>query len=225
MSCCDLINWCCTCLVCKIVTTRTKYTITSPLSWLPGYLLHFLHYYGLAQNCSISIVNALELLQSTTKHYSYVIMSALASQINGVTIVYSTVCSDADKKHQSSALLGEFTGDRWIPRTKGQWRGKCFNLMTSSCPRYFVPLRRHRRNYYYYPHRAYRGRHGNRCSNHHHLHLFHHHQCLYSNKEKGAEISGKGIQWIERRESGKLFLCHAKDVSLTKPSLHMDIDW
>ena len=30
------------------------------------------------------------------------------------------------------SLCGEFTGDRWIPRTKGQWRGKCFHLMTSS---------------------------------------------------------------------------------------------
>ena len=29
-------------------------------------------------------------------------------------------------------FLGEFTGHRWIPRTKGQWRGKCFHLMTSS---------------------------------------------------------------------------------------------
>ena len=29
-------------------------------------------------------------------------------------------------------LWGEFTGDRWIPRTKGQWRGKCFHFMTSS---------------------------------------------------------------------------------------------
>ena len=28
-------------------------------------------------------------------------------------------------------LWGEFTGDRWIPRTKGQLRGKCFHLMTS----------------------------------------------------------------------------------------------
>ena len=27
----------------------------------------------------------------------------------------------------------KFTGDRWIPHTKGQWRGKCFHLMTSSC--------------------------------------------------------------------------------------------
>ena len=30
-------------------------------------------------------------------------------------------------------LRGEFTGDRWIPLTKGQYRGKCFDLMTSSC--------------------------------------------------------------------------------------------
>ena len=30
-------------------------------------------------------------------------------------------------------LWGEFTVDRWIPRTKGQQRGKCFHLMTSSC--------------------------------------------------------------------------------------------
>ena len=29
-------------------------------------------------------------------------------------------------------LCGEFTGDLWIPRTKGQYRGKCFHLMTSS---------------------------------------------------------------------------------------------
>ena len=30
-------------------------------------------------------------------------------------------------------LWWEFTGDRWIPRTKGQWCGKYFHLMTSSC--------------------------------------------------------------------------------------------
>ena len=30
-------------------------------------------------------------------------------------------------------LCGEFTGDRWIPRTNGQQRGKCFHLITSSC--------------------------------------------------------------------------------------------
>ena len=29
-------------------------------------------------------------------------------------------------------LCGEFRGDRWIPRTNGQLRGKCFHLMTLS---------------------------------------------------------------------------------------------
>ena len=39
-------------------------------------------------------------------HYSDVIMDAMASQITGVSIVYSTVCSDADqRKCQSSASL------------------------------------------------------------------------------------------------------------------------
>ena len=47
--------------------------------------------------------------------------------------------SDADKKKdQSSASLAFVWGihrERWIPRTKGQLRGKCFHLMTSSCQR------------------------------------------------------------------------------------------
>ena len=30
-------------------------------------------------------------------------------------------------------LWGEFSGGRWIPCTKGQLRGICFHLMTSSC--------------------------------------------------------------------------------------------
>ena len=51
-------------------------------------------------------------------------MSTMASQITSLTIVYSTVYSDADqRKHQSSASLA--FGDRWIPRTNGQLRGKC----------------------------------------------------------------------------------------------------
>ena len=64
-------------------------------------------------------------------------MGAIASQITSLTIVYSTVYSDADqRKHQSSASLAFVWGihrDWWIPRTKGQLRGKCFHLMTSSC--------------------------------------------------------------------------------------------
>ena len=70
-------------------------------------------------------------------HYNDVIMTTIASQITSLTVVYSTVYSDADqRKHQSSASLAFVRGihrDRWIPRTKGQLRGKCFHLMTSSC--------------------------------------------------------------------------------------------
>ena len=70
-------------------------------------------------------------------HYDDVRMGAIASQITSPRIVYSTVYSDADqRKHQSSASLAFVWGihrDRWIPRIKGQLRGKCFHLMTSSC--------------------------------------------------------------------------------------------
>ena len=70
-------------------------------------------------------------------HYVDVTMGVIASQITSLTIVYSSVYSDADqRKHQSSASLVFVRGihrDRWIPRTKGQLRGKCFHLMTSPC--------------------------------------------------------------------------------------------
>ena len=58
-------------------------------------------------------------------HYNDVIMSAMASQITSLTIVYSTVYIQAHIKENIKAprhwpLCVEFTGDRWIPRTKGQ---------------------------------------------------------------------------------------------------------
>ena len=48
-------------------------------------------------------------------HFSDVIMGEMASQINGVSSVYSTVCSGADRrKHQSSSLLAFVRGIyRW----------------------------------------------------------------------------------------------------------------
>ena len=60
-------------------------------------------------------------------HNNSVIMSVMASQITSLAIVYSTVCSAQIKENIKSPchrpLCGEFTGDRWIPRTKGQLRG------------------------------------------------------------------------------------------------------
>ena len=64
------------------------------------------------------------------------------NQITSLMVVYSTVYSDADqRKHQSSASVAFVWGihrDRWIPRTKGQLRGKCFHLMTSSRQQIFA---------------------------------------------------------------------------------------
>ena len=61
-------------------------------------------------------------------------MSAMAYQIIGVSFVSSAVSGADQRKHQSSASLAFLrasTGDRLIPLTKGQERGKCFHSMTS----------------------------------------------------------------------------------------------
>ena len=59
-------------------------------------------------------------------HYNdiTIIVSTMASQITILTIVYSTVYSRLIKENIKAPrhwpLCKEFTGDRWIPRTKGQ---------------------------------------------------------------------------------------------------------
>ena len=90
--------------------------------------------------CIIQVLYCNELTHTVNEiwkyHYNDVIMTTIASQITSLTVVYSTVYSDADqRKHQSSASLAFVWGihrDRWIPSTNGQLRGKCFHLMTSS---------------------------------------------------------------------------------------------
>ena len=70
-------------------------------------------------------------------HYTEAIMSMMASQITGVSIVYSTVCSGADqRKHQSSTALAFVRGIHHWPMNsphKGPVTQKMFHLMTSSC--------------------------------------------------------------------------------------------
>ena len=57
-------------------------------------------------------------------HYDDVIMSMMASQITNLTIVYYAFIQAQIKENMKAPrhwpLWGEFTGDRWIPRTKGQ---------------------------------------------------------------------------------------------------------
>ena len=58
---------------------------------------------------------------SLTHRYGDVIMGAIASQITSLTIVYSTVYSDADqRKHQSSASLAFLHRGPVNSRTNGQ---------------------------------------------------------------------------------------------------------
>ena len=85
-----------------------------------------------SRTCIISVPTIEEV-----SHYNDVPMSAMAFQItsfpNFCTVIYSGL---DHRKHQSTAPLAfvrGFTGDRWIPRTKGQAYGKGFHLMTSSC--------------------------------------------------------------------------------------------
>ena len=51
-----------------------------------------------------------------SQHYGDVIMSTMASQITSVSLVYSTICSNADqRKHESSASLAFVRGiHRWL---------------------------------------------------------------------------------------------------------------
>ena len=72
---------------------------------------------------------------SEIEHYSDVIMSAMAFQFTGVTIVYSTVCSGVDRrKHQSCASLAFRRGSqRWPLNSplEGPVTRNMFHFMTS----------------------------------------------------------------------------------------------
>ena len=61
-------------------------------------------------------------------------MGSIASQITSLTSLksLSRLFGRRSKKTSKLRVTG-ISGDRWIPRTNGQLRGKCFHLMTSSC--------------------------------------------------------------------------------------------
>ena len=60
----------------------------------------------------------------SVRHYNNGIISTMASQITGVWIVYSMFVHEQIKENIKAPrhwpFWGEFTGDQWIPRTKGQ---------------------------------------------------------------------------------------------------------
>ena len=88
--------------------------------------------------CHMNIRSNMKNMRNGIKHYTDVIMNTMASHITPPPIVlFTQPFIQAQIKENIKAprhwpLCGKFTGDRWFPRTKGQWRGKCFHLMTSS---------------------------------------------------------------------------------------------
>ena len=80
----------------------------------------------------------------TTTQYLHEPSSALQRRHNGRDCVsnqqphhcllnrFQTQIKENIKAPRHWPLCGEFIGDRWIRRTNGQLRGKCFHLMTSS---------------------------------------------------------------------------------------------
>ena len=75
--------------------------------------------------CPILPVININIRDIVELHYDDFIMGAMASEITSLTIVYSTVYSDADQRKHKKAqrhwpLCGEFTGDRWNSHTNGQ---------------------------------------------------------------------------------------------------------
>ena len=111
-------------IFCLSMCARTK--PIHPIPWVPLFCqnhrntIYLLDAIFIVNRCHHSLLPR----HRSVMHYSDVIMGALASEITSLTIVYSTVYWGADqRKHQSSASLAfvrEFTGHRWIPRTKAQ---------------------------------------------------------------------------------------------------------
>ena len=69
-------------------------------------------------------------------HHSDVIMGTMGLKSPALPLLTQPFIQAQIKENTKAprylALCGEFTGDRWIPRSNGQSRGKCFHLMTSS---------------------------------------------------------------------------------------------
>ena len=80
------------------------------------------YYWDMTPSPDIWPVGA-QLSSKAALHYNDVIMTTMASQITGLTIVYPSVYSRQIKENIKAPrhwpLWGEFTGHQWIPRTKG----------------------------------------------------------------------------------------------------------
>ena len=70
--------------------------------------------------------------QTLCFHYNDVIMGTIASRLFTQPFIQAQIKENI-KSPRHWPLRVEFTVDQRSPHTKGQLRGKCFHLMTSSC--------------------------------------------------------------------------------------------
>ena len=108
------------------------------------YRVHYVHYYPLSWE-EIEFIKVRP--RFAPSQWETALLCNDVSHWLGATITMTsherhlTVCLTAymDRLQRNikvcvtGSLWGEFTGNRWIPLTKGQSRIKCFHLMTSSC--------------------------------------------------------------------------------------------
>ena len=66
-----------------------------------------------------------------TSQWEAMVLKSPASRVFPQPFVQASIIENI-KAPRHWPLWGISTGDRWIPLTKGQQRGKCFHLMTSS---------------------------------------------------------------------------------------------
>ena len=76
-------------------------------------------------------VRSFNMCSLSSNHYSDEMMGAMASQITVVSIVCSTVCSDADQRNQGSVSVAFVTGG--FPSQRASNTGIFFHLMMSAC--------------------------------------------------------------------------------------------
>ena len=113
---------------CTSHTSISSWCVTNFIIWFLKVIWNKLHEkipnYDLHCNEKKKYFTADQVYERPGHPYNHIIMGAIASQITSLTIVYSTIYSVPDqRKHQTPhhwPLWGEFTGDRWIPRTNGQ---------------------------------------------------------------------------------------------------------
>ena len=98
---------------------------------------HFLitHWSQRTHRCSARVVGLEEYSLGLVSRYSTVSSGTLTWREWGLWFTQSfiqTQITENIKAPRHWPLCGEFNGDRWILRTNGHLRGKCFHLMTSS---------------------------------------------------------------------------------------------